>query len=209
MKTLYIVSIFCFTFLAAQAQEFEGIVTYQMKCESKIPNVPNEQFNALMGSEQKYYYRSGEYKMAGNGTLFQWQIFIKKDNKLYSKLSSTPSVYYDDVTNNKDEVLKAEIKKNAETVLGYLCDELTLTCTSGIQRYYYNARFNMDPKKFENFKFNNWYEYLSRAKAVPLKMYVETPQFNLESVATDIEEKKIDASIFKLPPGTAVEKNPY
>jgi hypothetical protein len=208
MKILNIITFLIITITAA-AQEFEGKIIYQLKCESKIPNIPSEQFTAMMGGLQEYYYRSGDYKMQGNGTLFQWQLFILKDNKLYSKLSSANAVYYDDITVNKEEVLNVEVKKKSTTVLGYSCDELILTTKSGVQRYYYNVRFNIDPKKFESFRFNNWYEYVSRAKAVPLKMYIETPQFNFESVATEIQETKLDKSLFVLPPNVKIEKNPF
>lgn len=198
-----------FAILSVSAQEFEGKVTYQVKFESKIPNVPSEQFAAMMGSVQDYFYRSGDYRIQGNGTLFQWQLFVRKDNRLYSKLSSTTAVYYDDITMNKEELVRVDVKKNAVTVMGYACDEIVITTKTGVQRYYYHSRFNIDPEKFRNYKFNNWNEYVSRARAIPLKMIIETPQFNFESVATDIKETKLDASLFQLPANITVEKSPF
>jgi hypothetical protein len=209
MKKLTFCLVATFILFAAQAQEFEGKIIYQLKCESKIPNIASEQFTAMMGAVQEYYYRSGDYRMQGNGTFFQWQLFVRKDNKLYSKLSSSASIYFDDVSQNKDELLKVEVKKNATTILGHPCDELIFITKNGQQRYYYSSRFAIDPEKFKTFKFNNWSEYVSRAKAVPLKMYIETPQFNFESVATDIQEIKLDNKLFQLPANSTIEKSPY
>jgi hypothetical protein len=105
--------------------------------------------------------------------------------------------------------LKSELNKNVIEVLGYKCDELVLTCKSGVQKYYFNSKFKIDAKLFENHKFGNLYEYMSKAKALPLKLVIENAQFSMESVAASIEEQKINDEIFVLPTGATLEKSPY
>jgi hypothetical protein len=94
-------------------------------------------------------------------------------------------------------------------VLGYTCDELVLTCKSGLQKYYFNAQFPIDPKLFGDHKFGNWYAYVSAAKAVPLKSIIESDQMVLETEAVAIKTMKLDNKLFELEEGVKVEKSPF
>lgn len=124
-------------------------------------------------------------------------------------MANSPAVLWNDATVNPDEVLKAEINKNVLEILGLQCDELVLTCKSGLQKYYFNSKWKIDSKLFENHKFGNWYEFLSRANAVPLKIIIDNAQFLLEAIATEISEQKIENAVFVLPANVKLEKSPY
>jgi hypothetical protein len=208
-KSILLIVVFSIITTFSFAQAFEGKIIYQANFKSKIPNVTDQQFTAMMGPAQTYIVKGGNYKTESGGALFQWQIYIHKDNKLYNKLSSSPSILYNDGNENKDEVIKAETNKNAVTILGYPCDELILTCTSGIQKFYYNSAIKADAKIFENHKFGNWYEVLSRTNALPLKMYIDNAQYTMEMTATNVSAEKINDEIFTLPADLKIEKSPY
>lgn len=211
MRTITITIFALFTFLSVTciAQSFEGKITYQNTYKSKVPNVTDEVFTQMMGAAIEYSYKDGNYRTTSNGTFLQWQLYVHKDNKLYTKFSNSPSILWNDGAVNPDEVLKSELNKNVIAVLGYKCDELVLTCKSGVQKYYFNSKFKIDAKLFENHRFGNLYEYMSKAKALPLKLVIENAQFSMESVATSIEEQKINDKIFVLPAGASLEKSPY
>jgi hypothetical protein len=208
-KLVKLIVLLTFAVTTSFAQSFEGVIKYKNSYKIKIPTLTNEQFTAMMGTNIDYFIKGGNYKTTTNGNYLLWQLYISKDGKLYNKTANSPTILWNDVTVNTDEVLKAETKKDALDVLGYKCDELILTCKSGVQKYYYSSKVKMDATLFENFKYQNWYEYLSRANALPLKMIIDNSQFYLESVATEVQKKKIDASMFKLPAGVKLEKNPY
>jgi hypothetical protein len=197
------------TFSTSFAQTFEGTITYQNTYSSKMLNLPTEQFTAMMGTTQRYSLKEGDYKSVTNGTLFEWQLYINKDNKLYSKMANAPTLLYNDGSENKDVVLKAEINKGVVVILGYTCDELILTCKTGVQKFYFNSKLKVDPKLFENHKLGNWNEVLSRTQSLPLKIILDTTQFYLESLAVEIKAMKLDASLFELPAGSKAEKSPY
>ena len=209
MKIRFAILFFLGIVVTGFTQDFEGKVTYSNVYKSKNTAIPDEQFNMMLGNSQEFYFKGGNYKNVPNGQVLQWQIYLSKDNKLYTKMSMSQSVYWDDGSDYPDEVLKAEVKKNAMEILGYSCDELTLTCKSGIQKYWYNESLKIDPKYFEKHKFQNWNEFVSRAKAVPLKISVDTKEFSVESIATQITKSSLDDKIFELPTGTTLEKNPF
>ncbi len=209
IKNIFFVSLCFLISLTATAQNFQGKIVYQNTYKSKIPNVPDAQFTAMMGQQQEYLIKGSNYKSTMNGTMMQWQIYRGDDNKLYIKTANSPVIYWKDGSENPDEVKKAEINKGVVTIAGYLCDELVLTCKSGVQKYYFNPKIKVDPSQFANHKFGNWSEVVSRTKALPLKIVVDTPQVTIESEATEVSEARIDDKEFALPPDSQLQKSPY
>ena len=191
------------------SQSFQGGIVYQNTYVSKLPNVTSEQLTEMMGGTQTYTMKGGDYKSSSNGTLLQWQLYNSKSNKLYSKMSNSETIFWNDCTTNPDQVLKVEVNKGVVKILGYLCDEVILTCNSGIQKYYFNAQFAVDISLFTGHKYGNWYDYLKVAKALPLKSVIENGQFTLTSVAIEVKEIKFDEKAFQLPENAKTAKNPY
>lgn len=124
-------------------------------------------------------------------------------------MNNSETVLWNDASINSDEVVKSEIKKNAMIILGYTCDELTLTCKSGIQKYYFAPKLSVDEKLYEHHQYGNWYTFLSNSKSLTLKTIIETPQFVMETTAIEVKPMKLDDSIFNLPLGTKTAKSPY
>jgi hypothetical protein len=211
MKLCTIKFLFIFTLVATStfAQDFEGKIVYQNSYKSKIPNISDQQFTAMMGTTQEYIIKNGNYKSTTNGTFAQWQLYINNDNRLYNKLANTAAILWNDGAINSDEVIKAEVNKNVIDILGRKCDELILTCKSGIQKYYYNAELRVTPALFENHKFGNWNEVMARTNSVPLRILVDNQQFSLECNAVEVQAMELNAKVFELPAGSKIEKSPY
>lgn len=197
------------TVITVFAQSFEGKIIYTNSYKSKNPKITDQQWTSMMGSVQEYLIKNGDYKSIANGTLVQWQLYVNKDNKLYNKMSNSETVFWNDASVQGDEVLKIEVNKNAAEVLGYKCDEVILTCKSGIQKYYFNSKLFVDVKLFVNHKFGNWFDYLSTSQSLHLKSIIETAQLTLETVATEIIPMKLEAKNFELPKEIKTEKSPY
>lgn len=195
--------------LHLHAQLFEGEITYKMTYKSKLPNVTDEQFGAMMGSEMTYSIKKGDYRNSFNGNFMQYQLYVNKDNKLYNKFSNSETLFWKDCSADADVIINRDLKKNTLDILGYRCDELTLTIKNGTQKYYYNATLGIDAKLYENHKYTNWYDFVSISHAVPLKFYVENAQFILEGIATSIKPMNIDSKTFALPVGIETAKSPY
>ena len=199
------------TFFVATSfgQNFEGKIVYKNSIKSKLPNVTDQQFTSMLGSQQDYFIKDGDYKSVTNGSFVQWQLYINKDNKLYNKMANSETLLWNEGAINTDEVVKSELHKDVTEILGYKCDELILTCKSGVQKYYFNSKLSVDPKQFVNHKFGNWYECISRTKSLPLKATIENAQFILESVAIEVTSMKLEKSLFELPENTKTMKSPY
>jgi hypothetical protein len=198
----------CFLTLNLSAQTFEGQITYQNSFQSKLSNVSDEQWASMLGTTQNYFIKDGNYRSNTNGTIVKWQLYINRDNKLYSKISTSDVVLWNDGAENPDEVLSAEVKKGAVEIPGYKCDELILICKSGVQKYYYATSLKVGPALFDKHKYGNWAEVISRAKSLPLKTVIDNAQFTLVSLATEIRSTKLDTTLFTLSPDTKTAKSP-
>jgi hypothetical protein len=209
MRTLKLLLLLLTTASFVYGQNFEGKLVFKTEYKSKMPNLTSDQFTAMMGTTMDYLLKDGNYKAISNGTFLQWQLYVNKDNKLYNKLANSPTILWNDGAENADAVIKAEVNKGVIEILGYKCDELILTCKTGVQKFYFSSKIKVDPKLFEKHKFGNWNEVLSRTNSMPLKMIVDTPQFILESVATEILPMKLDDKTFELPADSKLEKSPY
>ena len=194
--------------LSLFAQDFEGTIIYQNTYTSKTNGVTDQQLSEMLGTTQDYTIKGGDYKSTMNGNLIQWILNINKENKIYIKMSSSEAVLWNDASINKDEVINAQINKNTTDILGYKCDELVLTCKTGVQKYYFNSKLHVDPKLFEKHAFGNWYEFLKRTNALPLKMVSETEQFTLESIAISATPMTVDSKTLVLPGDVKTIKNP-
>lgn len=208
MKKLLTIAMTVLT-AAVFGQTFQGKITYQNSYISKLPNLTSEQFTTMMGSTQNYIIKGGDYKSSANGTMFQWQLYINKDNKLYNKMSNSETIFWNEGAKNSDEILKTEINKGVTEIIGYQCDEVILTCKSGIQKYYFNSKIGVDASLFTGHSFGNWYEYLKISKALPLKMIIDNAQFTVTSIATEVKETKLDDQEFQLPENAKTAKSPY
>lgn len=208
LKNLAILCLFLST-MTVLGQAFEGKISYANSYKSKNTKIPDQQWTAMLGSTQEYFIKGGEYKSITNGTFVQWQQYSNKDNKLYTKMANTETLLWNDGSIQGDEVLKVEVNKKVTEILGYKCDEVILTCKSGVQKYYFNTKLSVKTKLFVNHKFGNWFDYLSKSDALPLKSIIETAQFTMESIATEVKPTKLDPKMFELPAGVQTAKSPY
>jgi hypothetical protein len=209
MKNTIATLVALLTTFSAFCQAFEGKIIYKVTCKSKNAQVSDLQMTAMMGGRQEYYIKNGNYKSVSNGTTVQWQLYINKENKMYSKLTNSESVFWNDASVNQDKIIKSEVNKGVVTILGYKCDELVLTCASGVQKYYFSAKVPVDYKKFVAHKAGNWADYTAKAGALPLKTVVINEQFSMEMEATEVKAMTLSAAMFELPKGVKAEKSPY
>ncbi len=209
MKKILTIALTIVTVATVCGQNFEGKITYQNTYKCNIPKVTDQQLAAMMGSTQEYLIKGGDYKSSMNGTMMQWQLYINKDNKLYNKMANSETILWNNGAVNTDSILKVEINKNVTEIIGYKCDEVILTCKSGIQKYYFSSKLGVDISLYSKHTFGNWYDYLKAAKALPLKSVIESQQFTMESVATEVKPMKLDGKSFQLPENAKTAKSPY
>ncbi len=189
-------------------QFFEGKIIYTNSYKSKIAQITDEQLTDMLGSTQEYLIKGGNYKSMVNGSMVQWQLYNNKDNRLYSKMAISDIVFWNDAGVQENKPINVKVNKNATEILGYKCDEVILTCESGVEKYYFNSTLSVDTKLFEKHKYGNWFDYLSASHALPLKSILETAEFSLVSEAKEVKPMKLADKEFALPSGIKIVQNP-
>ncbi len=191
------------------AQSFEGEIFYKNTVKSKVLEIEAEKWLEMLGSEQHFYIKRDHYKSETNGKVAQWQLYDAKSNKIYTKPGNSEVLLWNDAAINNDVVIKSEVKAHAAKILGYDCDEIKMTCKSGIQTFYVSAKLAVDYKLYEKHAYGNWSVFLKQANGLSLKTIIETPQFIMEQEAVEIQPRPIDEAFFKLPANAKSTKNPY
>jgi hypothetical protein len=186
MKRMVAIAFTLLSLYSGAAQSFEGKVIYKNSFKSKSAGLKDEQLDTMFGNIQDYYIKGSDYKSVSNGTFLQAQLYISKENKFLSKTANADTFQSIDASINQDEILKTELQKGILEVLGYPCDELILTCKSGIQKYYFNSKLPIEAEQFKGHQYANWYAYLKLSGALPLKMIIDNQQFHLESQAIEV-----------------------
>ncbi|HEY0751120.1 MAG TPA: hypothetical protein VGD26_08190 [Chitinophagaceae bacterium] len=195
--------------LNVSAQNFEGKLVYQNNFKSKSDAVPDEMLSEMLGSAMNYYIKENQYKTESNGKMVQWQIYNPTEKKLYTKMSNSESIFWNDVTVFDDEILSSETNKAVTEVLGYVCDEIIFKTKDGIQKFYYNSKLAIDPKLYTDHKYSLWSDFVSRSGALPLKIIIESAEFTMESTVIEIKPMAVETKFFVLPEGLKAEKSPF
>jgi hypothetical protein len=177
---------------------FEGLVTYSVNYESKLTNVSSSQFNKLMGTEQYYAIKKGNYKSVFNGSFIKLQIYRSDENRNYSLTAKSDTLYYESYSKNKEKALSYEVKKNQDTIMGIPCDLIIVKTEKSKTSFYFNSDYKVNPESFKEHNYGNWYYIISKTKSLPLKTITETEQFIMTSIATEIKPMKLNDNVFEI-----------
>lgn len=180
----------------AHAQYFEGKIVYSNTFNSKIKALNNTQLQYIVGSKMDYYIKGCNYKSISNGHSVTMQLYDCSSNRVYNQTPKSDTLYWFSAAINTDTTFKYEIKKNADTVLGYVCDALVLTTKTGTTVLYYSKQLKVNAAAFKDHQYNNWALFTLQTGSLPLKMVIETEVFTMESVATEVQELKLQEGFF-------------
>ena len=181
-----------------QSQDFEGMLVYSVNYESKSSDVTSDQLNSLMGTKQWYAIKGGNYKSVFNGNFIKLQIYRSDENRNYSLTAKSDILYYEDYSENKDKALSYEIKKNQDTIMGVPCDLIIVKAEKSKTSYYFNSSYKVNPELFKGHNYGNWYYMVSKTEALPLKTIMETEQFIMTSIATEVKPMQLKDNVFEI-----------
>lgn len=202
MKNINVILLLICTFsysenLTSQAN-FEGKIVYDLKFEDRTGQMTQEQVVSFMGTEQIYSIKGAKYKSELNGMLKLTQYFVGNDT-LFNQMVGMDGIMWINVKENPDSLISYEITKNALEVNGISCDHLKIVSKEGITSYYFNTKYSVDPKNFENHEYGFWKFCIEKTKSLPLKSISDTKSVYFEITAKEIIEMNIDEKVFKIP----------
>lgn len=203
MRKLFVL-VFLIVPVFAFSQNFEGSIKYSNSFKQGNGPYTIDQLKQFLGTELLYSIRNGDYKSVTNSSAITYQLYDHKSNRLYNKTPASDTLYWFDASVNSDSVIKYEILKNADTVLGEVCDVLKMQTVSGSQSISYSSKYRLAKDLFKNHSFNNWSFYANLSGAVPLRFVIETAYFEMTSTAIEIKQETLNQDFFALPPDVPV-----
>lgn len=193
---------------ATHAQSFEGKISYQVTYKSKMPNVSDEQLTTFMGGNHEYYINGGDYLLLSNGEYFQSLLYVRDENRLYVKTAESDTLFWMDGGFEENEVESFRILDEEQEVMGVPCKVLEVVKSTGKYLYCFNKRYKVDPNLYANHSFEGLNFVLQKTKSLLLKMVSEGEEYTRISIATSVDQRKLDQSLFKLPKGVPIQPMP-
>jgi hypothetical protein len=207
MKITATILLTCLSATSFAQSAFEGEIIYHNKFISKIPNVTGEQIGMMIGTTQEYFIKDASYKSRINGSIMVLQLYDPKTNRLYNKKPASDTLYWIDAASSSGDVVNYEIFKNKEKVLGLDCDALVVYTKNDTTTLYYSPKYKAEASLYAKHNYGNWFFFLSKSGALPLKTVFRSRQFIMESVAVEVKPMQLTNNYFAIPPGAPLKKS--
>ena len=183
------------------APDFEGRIEYRLKfIPNPDKNVDTIKLKKEFGDKSIFMVKQGATKQVNDFNYMTQQLFLPKENRLYYTNRTEPDIlffYRCDKTDNKD--FTSKVIKNADTILGYVCNKLIYKDEFGQIDYYFAPELKMDPKYTKDYSFMNRNKITQIMKSVYLKQVYRTPEYTAITEAIKVEKTKIDDHEFDKP----------
>jgi WD40 repeat protein len=217
--------IFCQAIVFAQPKSnnryFEGVVEYDIKSESYMQGVSDNEIRERTGSTLKLFFKDGDYMreyIDGSGYTLRKYFYRKDKNMLYmySPISSPDTLYfssssdsiylsYDITTGEKEKILDYDCPSSIITAK-YVADFLPDTGTIKVT-YFFCNQLPVDPEWHKDVYI--WNDVIKIHKSIAIKFIEHDPLFFKQTfTATKITWQPIDESIFKIDPKLVLVKMP-
>ncbi|MES2394417.1 MAG: hypothetical protein V4549_00335 [Bacteroidota bacterium] len=207
----------CFFFICVSInlygqQFFEGKITYDIKIISKFPKIISDEIlSSKFGTIEEYYIQNGNYKSVFNGTDIKMQMYLSKENKIYTQYKDSVASFYWMFANSFNDTIKEifTINSSETKVLDVDCKIISMNTKSGTAyAYCYNEKYSVNVDLFKNHLYDNWYSYLYIAKSLPLMIEIDNYFFKAIYTAKEIKEQKIVDNFFDIPQSIILIKSP-
>ena len=207
MKTVLIIIIFLTSFNSF-SQDFEGEIKYVISAKTKFDvKIPMKLENSI-GSTSTLLTKRGAYKQETNSTFMAFQIYLPNEGKLYYKNTiESDTLRVKDVQKFENQIYEYEIIKNADTILGYICDKLIQKTNSTQQDFYYCSDLKLNPIYFKDFVAFEKNKVTEIMKSVYLRSDLIYPNLTISYTAVEVKRRKIKDEEFNLPKNQIIVKD--
>jgi hypothetical protein len=196
MKQLSVLFAILFCSGVLLGQNFQGTIEYAVSYRSHVASISSESLAPKYGDKRTLQIKEGAYRWVHNGKDVLEKIFTTGDQMIHTRKSGNAAWSSVAAMIGTDAIEDVEVLERSTSILGYPCNELILTCSSGTRSYIYSKTFPMNASAFEGHMADLWYEYLNLAQAIPLKMVFSNKEYTVEMVATKVQKESLVPAIF-------------
>jgi hypothetical protein len=194
----------------SSAQDFEGVITYKSTYLDSDMDMSITELEEMYGTETKTFIKNGFYMEVSNTNFIGYQLWRHCDTAVYYRHKRTDDTLLMNYTNLRpggDFTFKLE--NNADTILGYPCDLLTVKNDRGTIKYYFSSEFSLDPEYYVNYSHSNKYEIVKLMESIYLRLSVSYEYMHVDLIAVDIERRDLPEKIFEVPENMIIKYVDY
>lgn len=201
MKKYFILILYILIASVGFAQDFEGVIEFDFTYKSKDTRVSVEELMEYGGTHSVVFIKNGFYKSIDNSNAWCYQLFRHDTDSIYYKhgLKDDTLRRFSTISTDIESSFDYSIERNADTVLGIVCDKLVITDDDGQRIYYFSREYPQDASFFENFTKNNRDQIQKLIGAVYLRQIIVYAEFEVDMVATSIKRMTLPEDTFDLP----------
>ena len=186
------------------SQEFEGRITYRNSIEKT--DVRNsfdlQNFLAFMGDTTNVITKGGSYKKITNGNFKPYELYNSSSPICYYKERlASDTLYFIDYRKFNDFDFEYEIESESDTILGYVCDKLTVTdkINGSVLLCYFAPDLKQDPNNYKDYRQDNMNKIMELTKAVILRYVSLSGGMKIVQEAVTVERLKVGDNEFEIP----------
>ena len=223
---IFLFSLICLsTLVMAQSgsapRYFEGIVEYEIKGESYMQGVSDNELRERIGATLRLYFKDGSYMreyIDGAGYTLRRLFYLKDKNMIYdyNPISSPDTLYLIDPTEAVYLSYKIDPGKT-ENVLNYQCPSSVISVRylfsflpdtgSVTMTYYFAKELPVNPEWHKDMYI--WKDVIKEHKSISLKFIEDDPFFFKQTfTATKVLWQPVPAETFKIDPKLVQVKAP-
>jgi hypothetical protein len=226
MKKILSLIVLFFCSIMAYCQEkpgkyFEGIVEYEIKVESHIPGVSDNELREKFGSKLLLHFKNGNYMreyIDGAGFTLNRQYYLHEKNMMYMHniFFAPDTVYYQDAA--EEQLISYKVESGpTEKILGVECHSTIVSgkyifpytgdTTTSTLTYYFSPDLPVDPDWWT--KMYIWKDVIKEYKCVATKFIEEDPIISTQTyTAVKVTWQPVSDDIFKIDPKLVLKKLP-
>jgi hypothetical protein len=198
---------------------FEGVVEYEIKIESHIPGVSDNELREKFGSKLLLHFKNGNYVreyVDGAGFTLNRQYYLHEKNMMYMHniFFSPDTVYYQDAAEKQLISYKVETGPT-EKILGVECHSAIVSgkyispytgdTTTSTLVYYFSPDLPVNPGWWA--KMYIWNDVIKEYKSVATKFIEEDPVIAKQTyTAVKVTWQPVPEDIFKIDPKLVLVK---
>lgn len=227
MRNLILIFIFILVSVATMGQTgttpkyFEGVVDYEIKTESYMQGVSDNELRERIGATLRVYFKNGNYireYVDGAGYTLRKMFYLKDQNMIYdhNPIGSPDTVYIIDPA----ETIYTSYKITAgatEKVLNYQCPSAVINAKyffsflpdtgNVIMTYFFAQELPVNPDWHKNMYI--WKDVIKEHKSIAVKFIEDDPAFFKQTyTATKVSWQTVSDETFKIDPKLVQIKMP-
>jgi hypothetical protein len=187
-------------FAKSQLNEFEGCVEYSCQFKSISNQYSTKSLKDYYGDTLIVFIKGGNYKQVYKTSKgLNEAYFDYLTNRYYFLLHGIDTIYYFDAGLTNDLYKVKSFQTANKLILGYHCQCVLLTSSTDSCFYYYTPDLPLSEKYFVNHKYGGYNILTQSIKSIYLAQLSKYRYYIYTSKAYNIENKKLEDSIFKMP----------